>query len=120
MISVLKDGMIDYPLLNASGIHSEATCRAIMGRKTCFKGNDFFVIFFRYISNADIDYDDPKTFVDVMGDVIDVKYREALKRVSFFKSVKYGFRIQGDIQKRNLTTTEFIKMMWNRMRGNDL
>ncbi|MBP3279631.1 MAG: phosphotransferase, partial [Butyrivibrio sp.] len=67
-----------------------------------------------------IDYDDPKTFVDVMGDVIDVKYREALKRVSFFKSVKYGFRIQGDIQKRNLTTTEFIKMMLNRMRGNDL
>ncbi len=67
-----------------------------------------------------IDYDDPKTFVDVMGDVIDVKYREALKRVSFFKSVKYGFRIQGDIQKRNLTTTEFINMMWNRMRGNDL
>jgi len=66
-----------------------------------------------------IDYNDPKTFVDVMGDVIDVKYKEALKRVSFFKSVKYGFRIQGDIEKRNLTTTEFIKMMWNRMRGND-
>ena len=66
-----------------------------------------------------INYNDPKTFVDVMGDVIDVKYKEALKRVSFFKSVKYGFRIQGDIEKRNLTTTEFIKMMWNRMRGND-
>ena len=64
--------------------------------------------------------DKPDSFLNVMGEVIDARYKEALKRVSLFKSVKYGFRIKGDIEKKNLTTWEFVKMMYRRMKGEDI
>ena len=67
-----------------------------------------------------IDQSKPMDFVGVMGDVIEDQYKEALKRISLGKSIKYGFRIKGDVEKRNLTSWEFIKLSYNRVRGNDI
>ncbi len=59
----------------------------------------------------------PNNFVNVMSDVINEKWRQALKRVNIFKSVKYGINIQEDVEDRIFGTTDVIKMVIERIFG---
>jgi hypothetical protein len=57
---------------------------------------------------------DPDEFVDVMSDVINEKWRQALKNVSFWKSVKYGISISSDIEDKVLSTMDILKLIKER------
>ncbi len=59
----------------------------------------------------------PDNFVNVMSDVINEKWRQALKRVNIFKSVKYGINIQEDVEDRIFGTMDVIKMVIERIFG---
>ena len=59
----------------------------------------------------------PDNFVNVMSDVINEKWRQALKRVNIFKSVKYGINIQEDVEDRIFGTMDVIKIVMERIFG---
>ena len=60
-----------------------------------------------------VNNNEPNNFVKVMSDVINVRWKPALKSAGLYKSIKYGIRIEGDLQNRNLSTGESIKYVWN-------
>ncbi|MCR5402329.1 MAG: hypothetical protein K6E91_00705 [Butyrivibrio sp.] len=49
-----------------------------------------------------IDYSAPKTFVDVMGEVVMDEWKKALKALKCFQMLKYGSNIKGDIERRDV------------------
>ncbi len=49
-----------------------------------------------------------KDFVEIMGDVVGVEWRKALKSLGKLKMIDFGRKIKGDIKRREVGYTEII------------